>query len=445
MRFSVFTNNFADKDVLFHILIMPFLCLSANPVIAGKFALAFFTALFLITYMFILRKYVPGWLAAVIFILPLFSPLFTLYSLQLRSVTLANILTILITYFLITRKPILVLLLTLAYSLIHISFFMVIFIALSCEILRYFLHKEFFAKNIYAVISAISLGILIHPNFPNNLLILYLNDLVSPWFALSGIKQNLILGEMLPNTTKTVLITNPTVFLSLNVVFWIMLLKKKRPDFAGCVWFCVLNIYLILAFFATRFWYQVNILSFIFFAAYLGQLMREEDWKKHLKKISIFAGGFILAAFAFLGVNFKYLTDSLDFFYKRNMDYENIGRWMDKNLPAGETVYHSYWDDSHFFICLNPKDNYISGLDPIYTYWRYPRELGIIDNLSLGKVNNAAEVMAKIFKARYGFLRKDEPLYWQVKNDLVNFKVLYENPAGLCFANYFLQASEHLR
>jgi hypothetical protein len=445
MHFSVFTNNFADKDILFHTLLVPFLYLNSNPVIAGKIALFFLTALFLITYLSVLRKYVPDWLAAVIFILPLFSPLFTLYCLQLRSVTLSNTFTILITYFLISKKPRPVFIFTLLYTLTHISFFILIFIALACEILRYLLEKEFYAKNIFAVITAMILGMIIHPNFPNNLFILYLNGIVSPWYALSGIKQSLTLGEMLPNSTKIALITNPTVFLALGAAFWLMLLKRKKPDLASCVWFAVLNIYLALAFIATRFWHQVNIFAFIFFAAYIGALMREEDWRKHFMKIAALASVLLLAAFVSIGFSNKYLLDSMDFFYKRNMHFEEIGRWMDKNIPPGETIYHSYWDDAHFFICFNPKDDYLSGLDPIYTYWRYPQEFVIQEKLSLARIAQPKEIFEKVFKARYGFLRKGEPLYWQVRNDKADFKVLYENPEGLLFSIYSFQPAEHPR
>ncbi|MDD4874762.1 MAG: hypothetical protein PHE15_07335, partial [Dehalococcoidales bacterium] len=165
-QFSIFKDSFSDKDLLLHILNLPFLYIFREPVTAGKYALVFQAGIFFIAYAFVLRKYLPDNLAAPFLLLPLASPVFTSYLLQLRPATLANVFTVLGVYFLINKKPGSVFIVALLYSLSHISFPMLVIFAFVCEVLRLFMNKEFFIKNIYAALAGITAGIFIHPNFP---------------------------------------------------------------------------------------------------------------------------------------------------------------------------------------------------------------------------------------------------------------------------------------
>jgi len=128
-QFSIFKDSFSDKDLLLHILNLPFLHIFRDPVTAGKYALIFQAAVFFIAYAFVIRKYLPDNLAAPFLLLPLASPVFTSYLLQLRPATLANVFTVLSIYFLINRKPGSVFIVALLYSLSHISFPMLVIFA----------------------------------------------------------------------------------------------------------------------------------------------------------------------------------------------------------------------------------------------------------------------------------------------------------------------------
>jgi len=431
-QFSVLKDTFADKDIFFHILILPFLYLIKNPVAAGKCALTFFDIAFILAYLYVLRAYVPAALAALILVLPFFSSVFTFYCLQLRSITLASTFGILIVYFLIRKKPRTVFLLTLLYTLSHLSFYMLIPIAIACEILRSLREKEFCAGTIGAVLSAIAVGILLHPNFPNNVLIIYLNGMVAPWLALNSRSLGPC-GEMLPENTRQALINNPTLFLSLGLIIWVFLFKRRKADFSICVWFFCASMYLTLAFIANRFWYDANVYYFIFLAACIGRLWRDHAPQRHARRIKVLVIAYVAAAMTCACLNNNAVTALMNFYGPRSVYYENIALWMQKNIPPGHTVYHSYWDDAPYFICFNPKDNYINVIDPIYMYWRHKPEFALMDQLSLGMAGNPKEVINKVFKAEYGFLRKEEPLGRQVKNDALNFEILYSNPAGMIF------------
>ncbi|MFA5156567.1 MAG: hypothetical protein WC532_04170 [Candidatus Omnitrophota bacterium] len=432
-QFSVFKDAFSDKDILFHILNLPFLFLSDNPVTAGKYAFIFQAAIFFFVYLFILKKYLTDRLAAVFLLLPLTSSVFTTYLLQLRPATLANSLMLLGIYFLINKKPAAVFVTVLLYSLSHVSFFMLIVFAFSCETIRQLTQKEFFAKNIYLALAGAACGLLLHPNFPHNLFSQYLNGIVVQLYAFRGAETE-IAGELLTLNTKSAVIANFTVFFSLNLVLWLAFtLKRKAIGFTTAVWFSATSIYLFLAFFGNRYWYQANILFFVFFASCVNDWLKNKNWKGSSGKLKLTLALYLAAVIALSLPGMKQLKEFIDFSSARSSRFEETGRWMQKNIPAGQTIYHSYWNDSPYFICLNPKDNYLNCLDPIYMSYRYPRESELLNELRLGRVDKPYVAIRKIFKSGYAYLNKFEPLYRQALEYPRQFKILYTNSEGAVF------------
>ncbi len=432
VQFSTFKDSFSDKDILFHILNLPFLFLTDKPVLAGKYAFIFHAGLFFLAYVFILKKYLPDVLAAFFLLLPFSSSTFSAYFLQLRPATLANIFLILGIYFLINKRLAGLFIISLLYTLTHISFFMIIIFAFVCEILRWLIKKEFLAKSIYTAIAGVICGCLIHPDFPRNLFSLYLNGIVVPLCGLTG--TDLGFGsEMQAFDTNFTFISNFAVFLGLNVIIWASFFTKRILSLATSVWFASTGIYLFLAFFGNRYWYQANALFFIFFASCLNDWVENKDWTRSLQRFKLPAALYFIISLVFFLPNLKQLEGFMEFSCARSLHFENTGRWMNKNIPADQTIYHSYWTDSPYFICLNPKDNYINSLDPIYMFYRYPREFKLLNELSLGRVDKPYEAIGKIFKAKYGYLNKFEPLYRQSNDYPRYFKILYEDDEGIVF------------
>jgi hypothetical protein len=431
-QISTFKYAFSDKDFLFHVLSIPFLYLSKNIIFAGKLAVVFFNIFFVFSYVFILRKYVQPFLAACILILPLSSYLFSIYFLYLRSITLANIFMIFSIYFLINKKWITVFVLALLYPLAHISFFTVIIFAFICEIIRYFCKKEFFSHNLYAVILGSVLGCFIHPNCPNNLLSFYLNGFLVPLHTLNNTGADLA-RELFSSPARAIFIDNFAVFFTINLVFWLLFCLKINVSFSTLVWWGCTTIYLVLGFWSNRYWYQVNILFFIFFASFIKDWGIEKNRQNFSKRINILLVAYFALIFIASSAGFEDLKISMRHKIADHIYYEDISRWMEKNIPAGETIYHTAVSDSPFFICLNPKNNYFVVLDPIYMYYPYPKIYALYRDLGNGKVRVPAEVLRKVFNVGYGFVRKDRALCGQIKNDHVNFKILYENEIGIVF------------
>ena len=179
---------------------------------------------------------------------------------------------------------------------------------------------------------------------------------------------------------------------------------------------------------------MTNVLVFVFFASFLKDWKGKRDWNEVFPKFSAIIAIFAIAIISFFPSSIKVLRNTIERDAMLNAHYENVGRWMARYIPAGETIYHAYGSDSAYFICLNPKNNYINFQDPIYMFYRYPKAYRIYSQLRNAKIDKPQDALKKIFKVHYGYTRKELPLYGQIKKDPRNFKILYEDNLGAVFS-----------
>jgi len=432
-QFSTFGYSFSDKDLLLHIFTLPFCWLSGDLIFAAKCAVILLDLLFLLTITLILKKYLPNFLIPPFLITIFLSPTFSVYFLYLRPATLASILTILGIYFLIKKQHFIVFFISSLYTLTHISFPMMAVFALICEFIRYEYKKEFFLKNVVFVILGIILGTLIHPNFPYNLLSFYLNGILVPFYSFSG--KDIDFGrELYSITTKDAFLQNFMVFFTLGLIFWSALISRVKVSFATLVFLGCSSIYFALSFFSNRFWYLLNPLVVILAASFL------RDWWETKKDIETIKRRirFFLVVWAGISMGagfycFDSLLNTVNANISQNTHYENAAKWMKDNVPGGETIYHAYWSDSPYFICFNPKNNYLVALDPIYMYYFSPKTYEIYRDLKNGLIKEEAYSYLKYtFGVTYGYTRKSAGFYTTIKGDN-RFKIIYEDEYGVVF------------
>lgn len=431
-QFTTFRDFFSDKDFLFHLFIVPFLFLFENPLLAAKAALIFYETCFLFAYVWVLKKYLPDFLAALFLILPFMSFNFDMYFIFLRPSTLVNILTILGIYFMINKSWVRLFILSALYTLGHVSFPILIVFVLIVEFVRYFISREVFLKNIYAVAAGILFGCISHPNYPNNLISIHLNAILVPLYSFinSGVDFG---GELFSTSGKYILLHNFAVFMSLAAIVWIAILSRMRASLSTLAWWACASVYILLSFFGNRYWYTANILFFIFFASFLKDWLGERHAIKILPKINLFILFYMCAFLVSSLLNMNDMKGDLEKRIALNTHYENAGRWMSANIPEGENIYHAYWRDSAVFMCFNPKDRYLVVLDPIYMLYRYPDEYRIYTHMARHPILNPHEVIKVIFKAKYGYAFSSSAVFSEVKNDPSHFKILYDDGMGLVF------------
>ncbi len=431
-RFSVLKERFSDRDLVLHLMVAPLLLLFGDPMVAGKAAISLFIVIFLLAYYRILRRYLSSKTASFFLVLPFLSSLFLLYIMQLRSATLSNILLIMWAYAAIERKYAILFAVSMIYPITHISFYILLPIVFLFETLRFVFDKEFCIKNIFITLSGCALGCVIHPNFPNNIFIAYLNGVLLPIYMISG-KNIGISGELGSLGMGMSLVLNFTLFAGLILALSLILPRRNKLRYPAAAWFALSSIYLFLALFASKFWYQANTLFFIFLASFIGGLLKDTILEKISSRSYFILAPLIIAAPFFISVNLSYVTKNLEYQNQRGAYYEKAGKWMMKNVPPAKTIYHSHWDDASYFMYFNPKNSYINVGDPIYMYYLYPKELYLMENISMGMVRDPGRAMKKIFGSDFCYVRKTEPLYNQAARETDSFRLGYEDVQGAVF------------
>lgn len=429
-QFSTFKKCFSDKELLFHLLILPFTYIGKDFHMQARFSVIFFVILFFITFIFIQKKYVlKPILCLSVLSLPL-SMLFLAYINYLRPKTLAVTFILILIYFLIEKRWIGVFIISIIYSLTHISFVLAIALALGIEILRYIYKREFYVRNLLYSLLGIAIGIFIHPNFPNNFVSFHLNAILVPWNTMLG---NLALNyglEWNPANTKIILLDFLPFFAGLFFSFLILLLKRINIGFHTIAFFFSSCFFVFLSMFSICYWYFMYPLGIIFLAMFFSDILKGKNLR--LKIIFLWAAGTILIAQAFLILKNDSIKNESTGKMTMNSHYERIADWMNKHIPAGEIIYHTSWSDSPYFICLNPKDYYLTMLDPIYMYYYDKNLYNLYNNLSNGLCNKPAKMLKKYFKSKYGYTGKGYGLYNQIKNSK-SFKILFEDDYGAIF------------
>ncbi|HXM35979.1 MAG TPA: hypothetical protein VN920_12375, partial [Pyrinomonadaceae bacterium] len=137
--------------------------------------------------------------------------------------------------------------------------------------------------------------------------------------------------------------------------------------------------------------------------------------------IAVLLGG---ALFASLRVTKKDIADSdPPNFYKAGM------QWVRSNVPPGDIVFNTDWDDFPRMFYFDPTHRYISGLDPTYLYDRNPDLSKLYERITLGKENDPGPLIRDRFGARYVFTdnSNDHSKFSTKAMDSGWFEVVYED------------------
>lgn len=83
--------------------------------------------------------------------------------------------------------------------------------------------------------------------------------------------------------------------------------------------------------------------------------------------------------------------------------YEAGAAWMRYNVPAGQLIFNTDWDDFPRLFYFDPTHYYVSGLDPSYLYDKNPDLSRLYDRITLGQEEDPGPLIRDRFGARYVF------------------------------------------
>jgi len=174
-RFSAMSHGFGDKELLFHLLLLPAAALP-DPVLGAKVTLAALDATILTSLACLARRAV-GPTGLVLPALALFGSLsFDLRVIRLRPELLALFLLLWTVHALSTRRAALAGLCACAFALAYTAFHALLGVCALCFVLHAWLDRKPSYRLLgYPVVGATA-GLLVHPHFPHNLRIFYLQN-----------------------------------------------------------------------------------------------------------------------------------------------------------------------------------------------------------------------------------------------------------------------------
>ena len=109
-------------------------------------------------------------------------------------------------------------------------------------------------------------------------------------------------------------------------------------------------------------------------------------------------------------------------------DYYRAGaEWMRANIPPGEVIFNTDWDDFPRLFYFDSTHRYVSGLDPTYLYDKDPSLSKLYDRITLGEEDDPGPLIRDRFGARYVFTDNGHHDFYEKASDSGWFDVVYED------------------
>ena len=127
---------------------------------------------------------------------------------------------------------------------------------------------------------------------------------------------------------------------------------------------------------------------------------QDRDLRNVIRKIAV---GFVtLVLGIFLFFNLRAASDEIA--QSEPHDYYRAGaEWMRANVPPGQIIFNTDWDDFPRLFYFDPTHRYVSGLDPSYLFDQNADLSRLYERITLGQEEDPAPLIRDRFGARYVF------------------------------------------
>lgn len=143
---------------------------------------------------------------------------------------------------------------------------------------------------------------------------------------------------------------------------------------------------------------------------------------------------------ATLGVAFVALVLGVVLFFNLRSTVHEIGRssphnyykagaeWMRANIPPGQIIFNTDWDDFPRLFYFDETHYYVSGLDPSYLFDKNPKLSQLYERITLGQEADPGPLIRDRFGARYVFSDMEHDDFFQHARESGWFDIVYEDP-----------------
>jgi len=439
MTMSIWETTFADKELLFHLLLWGVRKTQACFGDSGlpPFHLPAFIFFLGALLAFVWSAHRLGSRDIVMFSLLLItiSPLFSSRILMLRPHTFAIALMLLATVILLKIKTLRQLwqavLLGVIFAWSYSNPHFVLLPAIIATVVQ--LSKRNYRVAVYLPLAAfvgILVGYTLHPQFPNTFIIWKVQciDVIRQVFSKNS---PVILGTEMyaPGVTEWPYIFGIVLLFLINcsAILWLVLGRRQKP---GEYTLAVMAMSAVTLF---GFFLSIRAIEYACPMTVLASALLWGDIKDMIsiqgRKLLFCIGVFVLVIS--MSVTVPIIRRDLKALEKT--PFMDFAEWAKKsNFKAGTVIGNVNWSDFSQLFFAAPQFRYLAGLDPMFAYNRFPEKTVALERFRTGERLLSPKELEKVIDTKFVFVSKYMP---QLSKDMYNmgYKIAYQGADGWLF------------
>ena len=388
LRYTVLKQYPADLALFYHLLLIPFTY--GNLIIGSKISAALLASLIFALFYWVLKKFKIQYSFCWTCLFFAASSSFIFRLTLSRSLLLAILFLILAFYLIINKNYGWLFILSIFYGLTYAA---LAFIPIFCFIyllIEYCQTKKINWKLLFYPIIGLLIGLVIRPDFPQNLYIIFIQNFYVLFYKLKEIQLNIgaewypISAPLKTNLILLFLFTLALAFVMIDLIG--KRIKKGRLSLIR-LYTCFLAIFFcLLTFISQRFFEYWTPFTLLFAAFSFRYISQDRYWKdlatQFIKIIGNFFTRLKLLLFVLLCltivlsscINASGAINSMKQADPAFDKYQGAGQWLKENTPAQSIIFNAGWDNFPQLFFYNHQNYYINGLDPTFMYV-YDKEL----------------------------------------------------------------------
>ncbi len=407
-QFSTWRDRYCDKDLLFHLLLAPLMRDSNDLVRCGKLAAVCFDALLLLALGSALMLLRARWAGAWVLILLSTHVSLLRHLMAVRPHLLGLALLAVEIAAIAGGGWKLLFLLCALHVVAHSSFVLVPVLVALAVCVRLVRRQSPGLSQVVACVAGIAVCSLLHPQFPNNLSLVFDQTLEVARNVWGGgrIPRDLFGSELGAMSTAVFLSAFPGFApAALGLIGALTVRRPLSSASLKCLWIAAL--FAVLTFLSARF-FSFFVVAAILLAARCwtdlceprGVLARLRESSGARVSVFLLAAGTI-AGFvrARPGLVHEAIEDK-----PRSSCYQGAVEFLSRHAATEDIVYHNFWWDFSALYHFRPEGRYVKALDPIFLYRFDPLKFEAMLSAWRGQTTDVYRVVASEFDARWIFL-----------------------------------------
>jgi hypothetical protein len=447
------SKDYVDHHLLFHIFQIPF-AVSADPRLGAKISSAVFGGLAVLSCYWLLMRYRVRYTLVWLLALVACSAPFLFRMNMAKAPPFAIVYLVIAIHLFFKRKYWPLLPLALVFTWTYDLFVLLIMAAVFWSAAIAITEQRFEWRPLVYVIAGCALGLVINPYFPHNLQLLvehmkikltasdFNTKVGSEWYPYDSWEFlgnsavaciAMLVGYLAFEPSERRRGQYPIFFLLLSTALMIMTARWKRiaeywPPFA-----------ILFAAFSLKPWLEG-------YRPYLSRLPaevldelrpfldregegvpppeKESTFRDVMRTVAVVVVAVVLSVF--LLVNLSATRQEIKQSETHNY-YEAGAEWMRDNIPPGQLIFNTDWDDFPRLFYFDPTHYYVSGLDPSYLYDKNADLSRLYDRITLGEEEDPGPLIRERFGARYVFSDNTHHEFFEHARASGWFDIVYED------------------